>query len=183
MQAFISVTSLITYIFEYLQAIVIDLGITSTQGFWIGTSYLLANAATMPMIAAVSDVFGRTLLLMASLIVFSTGTIMCCITREIGVMLAGRSLQGIGGGGIIVLALVIFTDIVPLRFRPKWYGMVYVSAGSDDPASEWHPLFFWNTMVQITDMPCRLGAWALGTCTVSPFRCHTPAIAARLDGC
>lgn len=80
----------------------------------------------MPMIAAVSDVFGRTLLLMASLVVFSAGTIMCCITHEISVMLAGRSLQGIGGGGIIVLALVVFTDIVPLRFRPKWYGMVYV---------------------------------------------------------
>jgi len=107
-----------------LNAMVLDLGISSTQGFWIGTSYLLANAAAMPMIAAVSDIFGRTLLLMGSLVVFSAGTIMCSVTNEISVMLAGRSLQGVGGGGIVVLALVIFTDIVPLRLRPKWYGMV-----------------------------------------------------------
>ena len=114
---------------------VLDLGISSTQGFWIGTSYLLANAAAMPMIAAVSDIFGRTLLLMGSLVVFSAGTIMCSVTNEISVMLAGRSLQGVGGGGIVVLALVIFTDIVPLRLRPKWYGMVYVFTGSIHPAT------------------------------------------------
>ena len=39
-------------------------------------------------------------------------------------LLGGRAIQGIGGGGIIVLGLVIFTDIVPLRFRPKYYGIV-----------------------------------------------------------
>ena len=51
---------------------------------------------------------------------FTIGTIFCCAAQSIGVMLAGRSIQGIGGGGIIILSLVIFTDIVPLRYRPKY---------------------------------------------------------------
>lgn len=78
----------------------------------------------MPFIAALSDIFGRPICLTSSLILFAIGSILCCLSREIVLMLVGRSLQGVGGGGIIVLSLVIFTDIVPLRFRPKWYGTV-----------------------------------------------------------
>ncbi|KXJ86842.1 major facilitator superfamily transporter [Microdochium bolleyi] len=107
-----------------LNAMVVDLDSNATQGFWIGTAYLLANAVTMPLIAAISDVFGRTLCLMCSLIFFTAGTILCCVASSITVLLVGRSLQGIGGGGVYVLSLVIFTDIVPLRFRPKWYGAI-----------------------------------------------------------
>lgn len=78
----------------------------------------------MPFTAAISDIFGRPICLMASLIFFTVGTLLCCVSHSIAHMLVGRSLQGVGGGGIVVLSLVIFTDIVPLRFRPKWYGTV-----------------------------------------------------------
>ncbi|KAF3020112.1 hypothetical protein E8E14_006144 [Neopestalotiopsis sp. 37M] len=107
-----------------LSAIVTDLGGDTTQGFWIGTSYLLSNAVTMPFIAAISDIFGRPICLVVALAFFTIGTLLCCLAHDIGRMLVGRSLQGVGGGGIIVLSLVVFTDIVPLRFRPKWYGTV-----------------------------------------------------------
>lgn len=102
----------------------IDLNGTTTQGFWVGTSYLLTNAVTMPFIAALSDIFGRPFFLILSLIFFTIGTLVCCLAHTMGVLLVGRSLQGVGGGGIIILSLVIFTDIVPLRHRPKWYGTV-----------------------------------------------------------
>lgn len=42
-------------------------------------------------------------------------------------MLTGRTIQGIGGGGIITITQVIFCDIVPLRFRPKYFAMVLLS--------------------------------------------------------
>jgi MFS family permease len=106
------------------QAIVTALEGTAMQGFWVGTSYLLANAVTMPFIAAISDIFGRPICLIVALIMFTTGSILCAAAHNIGTLLVGRSVQGIGGGGIMVLSLVIFTDIVPLRFRPKWYGTV-----------------------------------------------------------
>lgn len=55
---------------------------------------------------------------------FTIGTTICASSYSIGQLLVGRSVQGTGGGGIVVISLVIFTDIVPLRQRPKWYGTV-----------------------------------------------------------
>ncbi|KXJ84637.1 major facilitator superfamily domain-containing protein, partial [Microdochium bolleyi] len=107
-----------------LNAIIVDLQIDTTQGFWIATSYLLANTISMPTAAALSDIFGRRICLLASLAFFSAGSILCCLAENISIMLAGRCLQGVGGGGIIILSLVIFTDIVPLKSRPKWYAMI-----------------------------------------------------------
>uniref|UniRef100_L2GGU9 Efflux pump antibiotic resistance n=1 Tax=Colletotrichum fructicola (strain Nara gc5) TaxID=1213859 RepID=L2GGU9_COLFN len=107
-----------------LQAIVEDLNLSTYDGFWIGTAYLLANAVMMLFIADLSHVFGRRPCLTISVVFFSLGTVCCCVSRSIGLMLVGRSLQGVGGAGIIVLCLLIFTDIVPLRPRPKWYGLV-----------------------------------------------------------
>ena len=78
----------------------------------------------MPFTAALSDIIGRPRCLFASLIFFTIGTILCAAARNIYVMLAGRSIQGIGGGGVIILSLVIFTDIVPLRSRPQYVGIL-----------------------------------------------------------
>jgi MFS family permease len=105
-----------------------DLHGTAAQGFWIGTSYLLTCAVTMPFTAALSDVFGRPICLLTSLALFTVGTVLCCVAEDLSVLLVGRSVQGIGGGGIIILGLVIFTDIVPLRHRSKYYGIMYVEA-------------------------------------------------------
>ncbi|ROW08313.1 hypothetical protein VMCG_03205 [Cytospora schulzeri] len=107
-----------------LSSIVEDLEGTATQGFWIGTAYLLSTSVSMPFLAAISNIFGRPILLISSVVMFTIGSIICATAPSIGVLLGGRSVQGIGGGGVIVLSLVIFTDIVPLRQRPKWYGTV-----------------------------------------------------------
>ena len=96
----------------------------TTQAFWVGTSYLLSNAVVMPARAAVSEVFGRPACLAASLALFTAGTGLCCGAGAVDVLLAGRCVQGVGGGGIHVLGGVVMTDIVPLRHRPKWFGIV-----------------------------------------------------------
>ncbi|RWA14417.1 hypothetical protein EKO27_g686 [Xylaria grammica] len=123
----LAITSLIvaldaTIVITPLSAIIQDLEGTATQAFWIGTSYLLVNAVTMPVICAVSDVFGRPICLIFSLVAFTAGTVLCAISKNVGMLLVGRSIQGIGGGGIHSLGLVIQTDIVPLRYRPKCLG-------------------------------------------------------------
>lgn len=69
-------------------------------------------------------VMGRLTGLLIALIVFTIGTALCSISHRIDTMIAGRCVQGVGGGGIIILGLVVFTDIVPLRLRSKYYGMV-----------------------------------------------------------
>ncbi|KAI1084983.1 major facilitator superfamily transporter [Whalleya microplaca] len=106
-----------------LNFIIEDLGGTATEAFWIGTTYLLVNAVTMPFICSVSDVIGRPICLTFSLAAFSVGTICCCTAHNVSTMLAGRCVQGVGGAGIHSLGLVTQTDIVPLRWRPKWYGV------------------------------------------------------------
>jgi MFS family permease len=97
---------------------------TATQAFWAGTAYLLTNAVFQPLFAGLSDVLGRKPLLLTSIILFTIGTIIACAAQDFTALLAGRSIQGIGGGGIVAMSLIILTDIVPLRFRPKWYGAI-----------------------------------------------------------
>lgn len=80
----------------------------------------------MPFLAEASHVFGRAAVLRTCIGSFTLGTAFCCLSTDITPLLIGRTFQGVGGAGIMVLSLVIFTDIVPLRFRPQWYGSVYV---------------------------------------------------------
>jgi MFS family permease len=63
-------------------------------------------------------------LLVISLLFFTIGTILCAVSKEFTMMLTGRCIQGVGGGGIITLTQVIFCDIVPLRQRPKYFPLV-----------------------------------------------------------
>ncbi|KAK4446225.1 major facilitator superfamily domain-containing protein [Podospora aff. communis PSN243] len=125
--AFISIMVALdtTILVSVLPTLAVDLGGSSTDAFWAGTSYLLACAVCQPLIAALSDIFGRKEVLMASVILFTVGTIVCApIARNFTVFFVGRSLQGIGGDGIITMGQVIFADIVPLRQRPKYFSIV-----------------------------------------------------------
>ena len=75
-----------------------------------------------PFIAALSDIFGHTQTLFVSVMFFTLGTIVCApVAKGFGVFFVGRSIQGIGGGGIITMGQVIFADIIPLRQRPRYF--------------------------------------------------------------
>jgi MFS family permease len=87
----------------------------------------LACAVFQPFIAALSDIFGRRELLLPSLLFFTVGSIVCAVAHKFSILLAGRCVQGIGGGGIIVGAQIVFADIVPLRQRPKWFSFVLLA--------------------------------------------------------
>ncbi|ESZ92257.1 putative efflux pump antibiotic resistance protein [Sclerotinia borealis F-4128] len=109
-----------------LPTIAKDLHGSAIDVFWVGTSYLLTCAAFQPFIAATSDIFGRQWLLLISVSLFTLGTLIACLAQTIPQILAGRAIQGIGGGGVISLVLIIITDIVPLRQRPKYGSLVQI---------------------------------------------------------
>ncbi|KAK4203464.1 major facilitator superfamily domain-containing protein [Triangularia verruculosa] len=114
-----------TILVSVLPTLASDLGGTATDAFWAGTSYLLSCAVCQPFIAALSDIFGRKEMLIFSVLFFTLGTVLCApIAKNFTVFFAGRSVQGIGGGGIITMGQVIFADIVPLRQRPKYFSLV-----------------------------------------------------------
>ncbi|KKK14099.1 hypothetical protein P175DRAFT_0429252 [Aspergillus ochraceoroseus IBT 24754] len=99
----------------------------TVQAFWAGTSYLLASSVCQPFIVDLSDVFGRRMILTAVLVLFTLGTVLCAVANGFDLFLAGRSLQGVGGGGIMASCIVITTDIVPLRQRPTYYSIVQMA--------------------------------------------------------
>ena len=95
---------------------------TSIQAFWCGTSFLLASTVFQPTFASISHEFGRKPILLSAIILFAAGAIIAAVAKNSVVLLAGRSIQGIGGGGIISLSEVLITDLVPLRERGTWFG-------------------------------------------------------------
>jgi len=54
----------------------------------------------------------------------AAGSVVCGVARSFPVMLTGRVLQGVGGAGIIILSQLTFTDLVPLRWRQKYFTMI-----------------------------------------------------------
>lgn len=78
----------------------------------------------MPSYASFSHIFGLKPVIQVATVLFLIGTIIGGLSKNFTYMLVGRSIQGVGGGGIISLTQIIITDLVPLRHRGKWFGVV-----------------------------------------------------------
>lgn len=103
-----------------IQTIAKDLHGNATDTFWVGTAYLLPCAALQPFLCALSDVYGRRFILLSSITLFAIGSVVGSVAQNMATILAGRTIQGIGGGGLIPLPMIVMTDIFPLRERPKY---------------------------------------------------------------
>ncbi|KAM0799122.1 major facilitator superfamily domain-containing protein [Usnea florida] len=97
---------------------------TAIEAFWAGTSFLLCSTIFQPSFAELSHVFGRKPLVMLALGFFLIGAIVAATANGFGPLLVGRSLQGVGGGGLIALTEILVTDLVPLRQRGQWFGVI-----------------------------------------------------------
>jgi len=100
-----------------------DLGGLS-QLTWVVTVYVLAAAATTPVWGKLSDQFGRKGLLQAAIATFLVGSVLSGIATSIGELIAFRALQGIGGGGLMTLAMATVGDIVSPRERGRYQGYI-----------------------------------------------------------
>ncbi|KAL8981523.1 MAG: hypothetical protein Q9205_003714 [Flavoplaca limonia] len=101
-----------------------DLGGTAIEAFWSGTSFLLCSTIFQPSFASFSHIFGRKPMILTALVFFLVGAIVAAVARNFAVLLAGRSFQGIGGGGLIALTEIVVADLVPLRSRGQWFGLI-----------------------------------------------------------
>ena len=63
-------------------------------------------------------------MIITALIFFAGGAVICSVANGFGLLLVGRSLQGIGGGGLIALTEIVITDLIPMRFRGEWFGII-----------------------------------------------------------
>ena len=92
-----------------------DLHASQTGYSWIGSAYLLTYAAMGPFWAKSSDILGRKPALLAANIVFFVGSLVCALSSSVGMLIAGRAIQGAGGGGLIVLVNITLGDLVSMR--------------------------------------------------------------------
>jgi MFS family permease len=97
---------------------------TAIEAFWSGTSFLLTSTVFQPVLGSFSNIFGRLPMVWLSLVLFGIGAIVAAVANNFTVILVGRSIQGIGGGGIITLTEIIVTDMVPLRLRGQWFSFI-----------------------------------------------------------
>jgi MFS family permease len=141
-----------------LPAIMADVGIGIDQlqaATPIISGFLLGYVVVMPMLGRLSDVYGRRPLLLLCLAVFAAGSLVTASAHDLGSVVAGRALQGLGGGGLVPVTLALVADLwppdrrgVPLGFiggvqelgsvlGPLYGGLILTIAG-------WQTIFWLN---------------------------------------
>jgi EmrB/QacA subfamily drug resistance transporter len=110
-----------TIVATALPTIVGDLGGLSHLS-WVITAYLLATTVSAPLWGKLGDQYGRKRLFQAAIVIFLIGSALCGLSRNMLELISFRALQGLGGGGLIVLAQAIVGDVVSPRERGKYQG-------------------------------------------------------------
>ncbi|MFJ9440540.1 MFS transporter [Kitasatospora sp. NPDC101235] len=111
-----------TIVSTALPTIVSDLGGLEHLS-WVVTAYLLASTAATPLWGKLGDMYGRKRFFQASIVIFLIGSMLCGIAQNMGELIAFRALQGLGGGGLIVLSQAIVGDLVAPRDRGRYQGL------------------------------------------------------------
>ncbi|KAK5993632.1 Multidrug resistance protein fnx1 [Cladobotryum mycophilum] len=97
---------------------------------WLATAYLISNAACQPISGRLTDIFGRGPGLVFSNVLFAAGNLICGLAQSPGVLILGRVVAGIGGGGLMSIATFLGSDLIPLRKRGMVQGIGNICYGS-----------------------------------------------------
>ncbi len=122
---------------------------------WVVTAYLLTATASTPLWGKISDLYGRRLLFQIAIVTFLVGSLLAGFSRNIEQLIAFRAVQGLGGGGLMALAMATIGDVIPPRERGRYQGYFAAVFGTssvlgpvlggwfaDGPGWEW--IFFIN---------------------------------------
>jgi EmrB/QacA subfamily drug resistance transporter len=110
-----------TIVSTALPTIVADLG-GSGHMAWVVTAYLLAETVATVLVGKFGDLFGRKIIFQLSAVIFVGGSVIAGASTSMVMLIAARAVQGIGGGGLMVTAMALIADVIPLRERGKYQG-------------------------------------------------------------
>ena len=125
---------------------------------WLITVYLLAATAVVPLYGKIADIYGRQFTLRIAIVVYMLGSLVCALAPNMLVLILGRALHGLGGGGLSTMGAIVLGDVVAPKERGRYYAyfaVVYTSAGALGPAlggflSEhlhWSAIFWFNIVL------------------------------------
>jgi EmrB/QacA subfamily drug resistance transporter len=110
-----------TIVATALPTVVADLGGAGHQS-WVVTSYLLASTIVTAIVGKLGDLFGRKVVFQAAALFFLAGSVLCGLSGSMTMLVASRALQGIGGGALMVTAMAVIGEVIPLRERGRYQG-------------------------------------------------------------
>jgi EmrB/QacA subfamily drug resistance transporter len=110
-----------TIVATALPTVVADLGGAGHQS-WVVTSYLLASTIVTAVVGKLGDLFGRKAIFQVAVVFFLVGSVLCGISGSMSMLVASRALQGIGGGALMVTAMAVIGEVIPLRDRGRYQG-------------------------------------------------------------
>lgn len=96
---------------------------------WIANSFVLASAVVQPLCGQLANILGRRIPLIGSTLLFALGSGFAGGANSPGMLIAGRTVQGVGAGGVYVLLDIVCCDLVPLRERGKYLGLMFSWSG------------------------------------------------------
>jgi EmrB/QacA subfamily drug resistance transporter len=91
---------------------------------WVTTAYILASTIMLPVYGKLGDLIGRKGLFIGAIGLFIAGSIVGGLADNMAWLIAGRAIQGLGGGGLMILSQAIIADVVPARERGKYMGIM-----------------------------------------------------------
>ncbi|HDR9148028.1 TPA: MFS transporter [Burkholderia vietnamiensis] len=90
---------------------------------WVVTAYLLSSTVVLPLYGKLGDLYGRKVVLQAAIALFLAGSALCGIAQDMPQLIVLRALQGLGGGGLMVVTMAAIGDLAPPDRRARYQGM------------------------------------------------------------
>jgi EmrB/QacA subfamily drug resistance transporter len=91
---------------------------------WVTTAYILASTIMLPIYGKLGDLVGRKSLFIGAIALFILGSVIGGLAPDMSWLIGGRAVQGLGGGGLMILAQAIIADVVPARERGRYMGIM-----------------------------------------------------------
>src|ERR1700751_65191 len=110
-----------TIVSTALPTIVGDLGGLSHLS-WVVAAYLLTSTVTGPLYGKLGDLYGRKIVIQAAIVIFLVGSALCGLAQNMAELISFRALQGLGAGGLVVVAIAVIGDVIPPRDRGRYQG-------------------------------------------------------------
>ena len=90
---------------------------------WVVTAYLLSSTIAVPLYGKFGDLFGRKRVLQIAIMIFLLGSVLCGLAQNMTQLILMRALQGLGGGGLMVVTMAAIADVVPPADRGRYQGL------------------------------------------------------------